>query len=184
MFRLVLTAFFFLFTSSVFAADTDGADEYYWSVDQFDASTVMASTPGYVMHGDKLRIRLVNGGCEYAQLWTSIYTIPPNGTDPAVFVNKKVTASFMGQKMEFPIMHAGKFILGYLVMLDMGVYELDTLSRILSSEEELKMDYLDSVEFKSKEYLDIPFNSWSTKGLGQAVKKAAEECRLLNTQMG
>ena len=184
MFRLVLTSLCFLYASLIFASSTESEDEFQWSVDKFDAGTVIASTPGYVMYGDKLRVRVVSGGCDYGQLWTSIYTIPPKGTDPAVFKNKKVTARFMGQKMEFPVMHAGEFLLGYLVMLDMGVYELDTLSRILSSEEELKMDYLDSVEFKSKDYLDIPFNSWSTKGLGRAIKKAAKECSLLNTQIG
>jgi len=175
----------FLLLSTVSADSPSGIDdEYAWSVEQFDSTTVIASIPGITMHGDKLRIRVVKGGCGYGQLWTSVYTMPSEGVDENTFINKKVSARFMGQKMTFPVMHAGKFILGYLVMLDMGVYDLDQLGEILSREAELKMEYVDSADFKSTELFDIPFNSWSTNKLTQAVKEASNQCHLLETRKG
>jgi len=50
----------------------------------------------------------------------------------------------MGQKLSLPVIHAGKFILGYLVMLDMGVYDLNRLAVILSRADELSINYLSS----------------------------------------
>lgn len=175
----------FLLLSAASADSFSGTgDEYVWSVEQFDPATVIASTPGITMYGDKLRIRLVKGGCDYGQLWTSVYTMPSEGVDETTFINKKVSARFMGQQMTFPVMYAGKFILGYLVMLDMGVYDLGQLGEILSRKPELKMEYLDSADFKSTELFDIPSNSWSTKKLTQAVKQATHQCHLLETQKG
>ena len=180
--RLVffLQALFITLISNVSAtSDGNPDDEYVWSVKRFDASTVIASTPGITMHGDKLRIRLVKGGCDYGQLWTSVYTIPSEGVDETTFINKNVSARFMGQQMTFPVMYAGKFILGYLVMLDMGVYDLGQLGEILSRKPELKMEYLDSADFKSTEFFDIPSNSWSTKNLTQAIQEASSQCHQL-----
>ena len=159
-------------------------DEYIWTVEKYDPTTLMVSTPGITMHGDKLRIRIVKDGCDYGQLWTSVYTMPGEGVDESTFVGKKVAVEFMGQKLSLPVIHAGKFILGYLVMLDMGVYDLNRLTGILSSTDELSINYLDSNQFKAKEYFDIPFNSWSTNGLGEAVEEASIQCRSLESMIG
>ena len=159
-------------------------DEYIWTVQKYDPTTLMVSTPGITMHGDKLRIRIVKDGCDYGQLWTSVYTMPGEGIDESTFVGKKVAVEFMGQKLSLPVIHAGKFILGYLVMLDMGVYDLNRLTGILSSTDELSINYLDSKQFKAKEYFDIPFNSWSTNGLGEALNDAMKKCRQLESALG
>ena len=159
-------------------------DEYRWTVEKYDPTTIMVSTPGITMHGDKLRIRIVKDGCNYGQLWTSVYTMPGEGVDESTFVEKKVAVEFMGQKLSLPVIHAGKFILGYLVMLDMGVYDLNRLTGILSSTDELSINYLNSNQFKAKEYFDIPFNSWSTNGLKMAVDNAIGQCRALESAIG
>ena len=159
-------------------------DEYIWTVEKYDPTTLMVSTPGITMHGDKLRIRIVKDGCDYGQLWTSVYTMPGEAVDESTFVGKKVAVEFMGQKLSLPVIHAGKFILGYLVMLDMGVYDLNRLTGILSSTDELSINYLDSNQFKAKEYFDIPFNSWSTNGLKKAVNNAIGQCRALESAIG
>ena len=159
-------------------------DEYIWTVEKYAPATLMVSTPGITMHGDKLRIRIVKDGCDYGQLWTSVYTMPGEGVDESTFVGKKVAVEFMGQKLSLPVIHAGKFILGYLVMLDMGVYDLNRLTGILSSTDELSINYLNSSQFKAKEYFDIPFNSWSTNGLEEAIKEASTQCRSLKSAVG
>ena len=159
-------------------------DEYIWTVEKYDPTTLMVSTPGITMHGDKLRIRIVKDGCDYGQLWTSVYTMPGEGVNESTFVGKKVAVEFMGQKLSLPVIHAGKFIIGYLVMLDMGVYDLNRLTEILSSADELTINYLDSNEFKAKKYFDIPFNSWSTNGLSVAVNDAMRQCNALDTAIG
>ena len=159
-------------------------DEYIWTVEKYDPTTLIVSTPGITMYGDKLRIRIVKDGCEYGQLWTSVYTMPGEGVDESTFVGKKVAAEFMGQKLSLPVFHAGEFILGYLVMLNLGVYELNQLTKILSTTDELNINYLDSNEFEAKKYFDIPFNSWSTNGLRVAVNDAISQCRALDTAIG
>ena len=159
-------------------------DEYIWTVEKYDPTTLMVSTPGITMHGDKLRIRIVKDGCDYGQLWTSVYTMPGEGVNESTFVGKKVAVEFMGQKLSLPVIHAGKFIIGYLVMLDMGVYDLNRLTEILSSADELSINYLNSDQFKAKEYFDIPFNSWSTDGLKKAINEAASQCHSLESAIG
>jgi len=159
-------------------------NDYAWSYSQFDESMIMASTPGITMFGDKLRIRLVKDGCDYGNLWTSVYTIPDDRVSAETFEGKMVSAIFMGEKLSLPVIHAGKFILGYLVMLDMGVYKLDTLVEILSKHEVLEITYQDSSEFKSSEYFDIPFNSWSTLNLKDTIIKASQECKSLTSGLG
>ena len=159
-------------------------DDYIWTVEKYDHTTLMVSTPGITMHGDKLRIRIVKDGCDYGQLWTSVYTMPGEGVDESTFVEKKVAVEFMGQKLSLPVIHAGKFILGYLVMLDMGVYDLNRLTKILSTTDELNINYLDSNECEADKYYDIPIYSWSTNGLRVAVNDAISQCRALDTAIG
>ena len=173
-----------LFSLMAYSSVALSEDEYIWTVEKYDPTTLMVSTPGITMHGDKLRIRIVKDGCDYGQLWTSVYTMPGEGVDESTFVGKKVAVEFMGQKLSLPVIHAGKFILGYLVMLDMGVYDLNRLTGILSSTDELSINYLNSSQFKAKEYFDIPFNSWSTNGLEEAIKEASTQCRSLKSAVG
>ena len=173
-----------LFSLMVYSSVALSEDEYIWTVEKYDPTTLMVSTPGITMHGDKLRIRIVKDGCDYGQLWTSVYTMPGEGVDESTFVGKKVTVEFMGQKLSLPVIHAGKFILGYLVMLDMGVYDLNRLTKILTTTDELNMNYLDSNEFEAKKYFDVPFNSWSTNGLGVAINDAMSQCMALDTAIG
>ena len=173
-----------LFSLLSYSSAVFSEDEYIWTVEKYDPTTLMVSTPGITMHGDKLRIRIVKDGCDYGQLWTSVYTMPGEGVDESTFVGKKVAVEFMGQKLSLPVIHAGKFIIGYLVMLDMGVYDLNRLTEILSSTDELSINYLNSSQFKAKEYFDIPFNSWSTNGLEEAVKEASAQCRSIKSAVG
>ena len=159
-------------------------NEYVWTVEKYDPITLMVSTPGITSHGDKLRIRIMRGGCDYGQLWTSVYTMPGEGVDESTFIGKKVAVEFMGQKLSLPVIHAGKFILGYLVMLDMGVYDLNRLTEILTNTDELNINYLDSNEFEAKKYFDVPFNSWSTNGIQAAIKSASQRCKKLESKFG
>jgi len=178
---LAITGYFNLAYSDQVENDPN---DYAWTYSQFDESMIMASTPGITMFGDKLRIRLVKDGCDYGNLWTSVYTIPDDRVSAETFEGKMVSAIFMGKKLSLPVIHAGKFILGYLVMLDMGVYKLDTLVEILSKHEVLEITYQDSREFKSSKYFDIPFNSWSTLNLKDTVRKASQECKSLTSGFG
>jgi len=178
---LAITGYFNLAYSDQVENDPN---DYAWTYSQFDESMIMASTPGITMFGDKLRIRLVKDGCDYGNLWTSVYTIPDDRVSAETFEGKMVSAIFMGEKLSLPVIHAGKFILGYLVMLDMGIYKLDTLVEILSKHEVLEITYQDSSEFKSSEYFDIPFNSWSTLNLKDTVRKASQECKSLTSGLG
>ena len=173
-----------LFSLLAYSSAALSEDEYIWTVEKYDPTTLIVSTPGITMYGDKLRIRIVKDGCEYGQLWTSVYTMPGEGVDESTFVGKKVAAEFMGQKLSLPVFHAGEFILGYLVMLNLGVYELNQLTKILSTTDELNINYLDSNEFEAKKYFDIPFNSWSTNGLRVAVNDAISQCMALDTAIG
>jgi len=159
-------------------------NDYSWTHRQFDESTIIASTPGITMFGDQLRIRIIKDSCDYGNLWTSVYTIPDETVSAKTFEGKKVSSTFMGEKLSLPVIHAGKFILGYLVMLDMGVYKLDTLVEILSKHEVLEITYQDSSDFKSSNYFDIPFNSWSTLNLKDTVTKASQECKSLTSGLG
>ena len=72
-------------------------NEYVWTVEKYDPITLMVSTPGITSHGDKLRIRIMRGGCDYGQLWTSVYTMPEEGVDESTFIGKKVAVLMLSR---------------------------------------------------------------------------------------
>jgi hypothetical protein len=58
----------------------------------------------------------------------------------------------------------------------MGWGGIDELKEILSGENPLVIEYVDSDEVKITDYFDIPQNSWSNDGVSDALDRAAEMC--------
>jgi hypothetical protein len=71
--RLLLFVSLHLFLFLLVFAYHAQADDYEWSIDDYD-NMVVASVPGKIIHGDKLRFVLTKGDCNYVNVLFSFLT--------------------------------------------------------------------------------------------------------------
>ena len=71
--RLLLFVSLHLFLFLLVFAYHAQADDYEWSIDDFD-NMVVASVPGKIIHGDKLRFVLTKGDCNSVNVLFSFLT--------------------------------------------------------------------------------------------------------------
>jgi hypothetical protein len=143
-----------------------------------DDKTVLASVNGLVMHGDRLRVRLVKGHCDTGNLITSVYTLAGHPEITAL-ENRLVRAKFMGQDIVVKVLFTFPFLAGHRSTVDLGWVPVAALKDILAAQNPITMAYLDSNEVNITAYFDIAENRWMNDGLAAALDRAVAQCRAL-----
>ena len=69
--------------------------------------------------------------------------------------------------------------MGHRATIDMGWARVDELKKVLSKENPIRIEYVDSSEIKITDYFDITQNSWSNKGVSDALDRAMDMCKQL-----
>ena len=69
--------------------------------------------------------------------------------------------------------------MGHRATIDIGWASLDELKKILSKENPISIEYVDSSEIKITDYFDIAQNSWSNDGVSDAIDRAVDMCEQL-----
>ena len=179
----------FIFSSSVFAETkylSEENKEDQWTVDVLVIDDkpvdVIASVNGKITHGDRLRIKIPivdESWCDSGQLFTTFYTTINNPsieelkgkTILGTAKYKKVT-----EKINFKVAISIKSMLGDLVFLDMGTYDIDFFKKILKKSEQLTIELHYGSEFKVSDYFDIPKNTFVMNGVNNALDRARAEC--------
>ncbi len=145
---------------------------------------VIASVNGKITHGDRLRIKIPivdDSWCDSGQLFTTFYTTINN---PSIEELKGKTilgtarykkVNPITEKINFRVAISIKSMLGDLVFLDMGTYDIDFLKR-LKKMEQLTIELQDGVEIKVSDYFDIPKNTFVMDGVNNALDRARAEC--------
>ena len=146
-----------------------------WAVNYITENSVHATVNGQVTHGDGLHVRLVNGHCDKGNLLTFVYTYS-NHPEIEQLKGSYVTTKFNGGEVIVKVVYASKFLMGHRATIDMGWGGIDELKEMLSRENPLVIEYVDSDEVKITDYFDIPQNSWSNDGVVDALDRAAEMC--------
>ena len=77
------------------------------------------------------------------------------------------------------VVYASPFLMGHRATIDMGWGGIDELKEILSGENPLVIEYVDSDEVKITDYFDITQNSWSNDGVSNALDRAVDMCKQL-----
>jgi hypothetical protein len=149
-----------------------------WVVNFITENSVHATVNGQVTHGDGLHVRLVKGHCNKGNLLTFVYTYS-NHPEIEQLKGSYVTTKFNGGEVIVKVVYASPFLMGHRATIDMGWGGIDELKEILSGENTLVIEYVDSDEVKITDYFDITQNSWSNDGVSDALDRAAEMCRKL-----
>ena len=87
-----------------------------------------------------------------------------------------VSANFMGEEIIARILFTQPFLGGHRSIIDLGWMPLEDLTKTLLRQDPIKMKFLDSDDIKITEYFDIPENSWSNRGLLDALLRASSMC--------
>ena len=77
------------------------------------------------------------------------------------------------------ILYVSLFLMGHRATIDIGWASLDELKKILSKENPISIEYVDSSEIKVTDYFDITQNSWSNDGVSDALDRAVGMCKQL-----
>ena len=182
--RLILSLLAIIFSPSfLFADNSDGLvidqpRENEWVVGYITDSSIHAQTNGLVTHGDSLDVRFVKDNCDTGNLLTFVYSMA-NHPEILKLENQYVSAKFMGEEIIARILFTKPFLGGHRSIVDLGWMPLEELAKILLRKNPIKMEFFDSEEINITEYFDIFENSWSNKGLLDALLRASRLCKKL-----
>ena len=149
-----------------------------WVVNLFTKNTVHARVNGQITHGDGLHVRLVKDNCDMGNLLTFVYTYS-NHPEIDQLSDQYVTTNFMGNEVIVNVLFASPFLMGHRATIDIGWADIKELKGILSQENPIMMEYIDSSEIKITDYFDITENSWSNDGISKALDRAMDMCKKL-----
>jgi hypothetical protein len=180
-FLIFISLHLFLFLI-IIAYKTQAAEDE-WSIDDYDGM-IVASVPGEIVHGDKLRFVLKKGSCDSLSVLFSFLTYKnPNeiyrleGKRIPIKINEEAilgVADIMIIKPAFNNM-------AHFVMLSAPqTYELDNFSNgIMASYNSRKIftiELMDDKEFEVKKYFDITLNEWNLEKYPEKISKAHDLC--------
>ena len=69
--------------------------------------------------------------------------------------------------------------MGHRAIIDIGWASVDELKKVLSNENPISIEYVDSSKIKITDYFDILQNSWSNNGVSDALDRAVYMCKQL-----
>ena len=181
--RLLLFVSLHLFLFLLVFAYHAQADEYEWSIDDYD-NMVVASVPGKIIHGDKLRFVLTKGDCNYVNVLFSFLT----------FNMPKKISDLEGKRIpikinEEEVLAAADVVLIYptldnrahFVMLTAPkVYELNNFSKGIMASYNANKNYsielMDDEKFEFTKYFDVSVNEWDLEKYPEKINEAREQC--------
>ena len=159
------------------------AENNEWSIDDYDSMEV-ASVPGEIVHGDKLRFVLKKGNCESLSVLFSFLTYKaPNeiyrleGKRIPIKINEEAILSAADIMIIKPAFNN----MAHFVMLSAPkAYELNNFSEgIMASYNSRKIfsiELMDDKKFEVKKYFDITFNEWNLEQYPEKISEAYNLC--------
>ena len=163
-------------TFAELAAEEHQEDQ--WVVSYITENSVHATVNGQVTHGDRLHVRLVKGHCDQGNLLTFVYTLTQHPKIETL-EGRYVTTQFNGSEVIVKVLYTSPFLMGHRATVDIGWASIGALKDILSQENPLVIEYLDSNDVKITDYFDIIENRWSNDGVSAALDRAVDRCKNL-----
>ena len=181
--RLLLFVSLHLFLFLLVFAYHAQADDYEWSIDDYD-NMVVASVPGKIIHGDKLRFVLTKGDCNYVNVLFSFLTfnLPKKindleGKRIPIKINEEEVLSVADVVLIYPTLDNR----AHFVMLTAPkVYELNNFSEgIMASynaHKNYSIELMDDKKFEYTKYFDVSVNEWDLEKYPEKINQAREKC--------
>ena len=185
MIKLILI-FYLFFLSSVIA------DEKEWIVEKNNDITTV-SMNGEVQHGDVLMfwLKKVEGKCDTISHTFTFYSAK-NNPEIENLRDKIIPIKIKGEtyndgNVYAQVSYLSEFLMGHRLSFSIGFYKVDEHINYLSKYENFDVtianDHYPDKEinnsiklFKADDYFDIKNNSWSLKGIKEAIKKGQKLC--------
>ena len=181
--RLLLFVSLHLFLFLLVFAYHAQADDYEWSIDDYD-NMVVASVPGKIIHGDKLRFVLTKGDCNYVNVLFSFLTfnLPKKindleGKRIPIKINEEEVLAAADVVLIYPTLDNR----AHFVMLTAPkVYELNNFSEGIMASYNANKNYsielMDDEKFEFTKYFDVSVNEWDLEKYPEKINEAREQC--------
>ncbi len=120
----------------------------------------------------------MKGHCDQGNLLTFVYTLTQHPKIETL-EGRYVTTQFNGSEVIVKVLYTSPFLMGHRATVDIGWASIGALKDILSQENPLVIEYLDSNDVKITDYFDIIENRWSNDGVSAALDRAVDRCKNL-----
>ena len=149
---------------------------------------LLISVNGNVIHADRLRYRLMSD-CETINVLTQFSTTKKN---PKTETIKKlyVSAKYIDEDINVTVPFVNKLpwkeitdldIDMWVFWIDLGWYSVDMIKDYHKNIPEITLSIKHDALFKADNYLDHKTNSWSTNGMNEAIDRAINVCKNINS---
>ena len=181
--RLLLFVSLHLFLFLLVFAYHAQADDYEWSIDDYD-NMVVASVPGKIIHGDKLRFVLTKGDCNYVNVLFSFLTfnLPKKindleGKRIPIKINEEEVLAAADVVLIYPTLDNRAH---FVMLTTPKVYELNNFSEGIMASYNANKNYsielMDDEKFEFTKYFDVSVNEWDLEKYPEKINEAREQC--------
>ena len=181
--RLLLFVSLHLFLFLLVFAYHAQADDYEWSIDDYD-NMVVASVPGKIIHGDKLRFVLTKGDCNYVNVLFSFLTfnLPKKindleGKRIPIKINEEEVLAAADVVLIYPTLDNRAH---FIMLTAPQVYELNNFSEgIMASynaDKNYSIELMDDKKLEYTKYFDVSVNEWDLEKYPEKINEAREKC--------
>ena len=154
-----------------------------WTIEEgmVDASELLISINGKIIHGDRMHYRLMDD-CETINVLTQFSTMKKNPKTDRIsqlYVSAKYIEVIVPFVNKMPWKEIADIDLEmWIFWVDLGWYTIDKIKEYHKNIDEITLSIKHDALFKADNYLDNKSNSWSTNGMNEAIDRAVNICKL------
>ena len=158
-----------------------------WTIEEgmLGASELLISINGKVVHGDRMRYRLMDD-CETINVLTQFSTMKKNPKTERIS-QLYISAKYIDEDIQVIVPFVNKMpwkeiadvdIEMWVFWVDLGWYTIDKIKEYHKNIDAITLSIKHDALFKADNYLDNKSNSWSTNGMHEAIDRAVNICKL------
>ena len=158
-----------------------------WTIEEgmLGASELLISINGKVVHGDRMRYRLMDD-CETINVLTQFSTMKKNPKTERIS-QLYISAKYIDEDIQVIVPFVNKMpwkeiadvdLEMWVFWVDLGWYTIDKINEYHKNIDEITLSIKHDALFKADNYLDNKSNSWSTNGMNEAIDRAVNICKL------
>ena len=158
-----------------------------WTIEEgmVDASELLISINGKIIHGDRMHYRLMDD-CETINVLTQFSTMKKNPKTERIS-QLYISAKYIDEDIQVIVPFVNKIpwkeiadidLEMWIFWVDLGWYTIDKIKEYHKNIDEITLSIKHDALFKADNYLDNKSNSWSTNGMNEAIDRAVNICKL------
>ena len=157
-----------------------------WTIEKgmVDASELLISINGKIIHGDRMHYRLMDD-CETINVLTQFSTMKKNPKTERIS-QLYISAKYIDEDIQVIVPFVNKMpwkeiadvdLEMWVFWVDLGWYTIDKIKEYHKNIDEITLSIKHDALFKADNYLDNKSNSWSTNGMNEAIDRAVNICK-------